>query len=131
MSHFAATALLGQMEDAGSGGAIGGVILLIQLALIVGVVAGVWKTFTKAGKPGWAALVPIYNVVVLLQIAERPVWWLLLFFVPFVNFVVMIVVAVDVAKRFGKGVGFGLGLALFGFICFPVLGFGNARYAAA
>ena len=70
-------ALLAQTD---SGSALGGsVFMLVCLALSLIVVAGFWKTFTKAGKPGWAAIIPIYNVVVLLQIAGRPVWWILLF----------------------------------------------------
>ncbi|MBI3462096.1 MAG: signal peptidase I [Planctomycetes bacterium] len=95
------------------------------------VVAGVWRVFTKAGKPGWGALVPIYNVVLLLEIAKRPLWWLLLLFVPVVNLIVAVIVSVDVAKHFGKGVGFGVGLAFLGFVFYPVLGFSNARYQPA
>jgi hypothetical protein len=107
----------------------GGVIVpLIGLAIFAAVIAGVWKVFTKAGQPGWGALIPIYNVVLLLQIAKRPVWWLLLLFVPLVNLVVTVVVSVDIAKRFGKGVGFGMGLAFLGFVFYPVLGFSDARY---
>lgn len=132
MSNFAGSLLLAQLESSGgSGGVLGVVFLLVPLAVCAGVLAGVWKTFVKAGKPGWAALVPIYNLIVLLQIAGRPVWWLVLFCVPLVNLVVTVIVAVDVAKRFGRGAGFGLGLALFGFVCFPILGFGDARYTRA
>ncbi len=112
-------------------GASGGMIVpLIFLAVIVFFIAAMWKVFSKAGHPGWAALVPIYNVVVMLQIAGRPVWWLLLFFIPVVNIIVSLVVAVDIAKNFGKGTGFGLGLWLFGFIFYPILGFGDAEYCA-
>ena len=101
---------------------------LVYLAIIVLVVAGFWKVFTKAGQPGWAAIVPIYNLYVLLKIAGRPGWWLLLFILPIVNFVIAIIVAIDVAKSFGKGTGFGLGLAFLGPIFYPILGFGEAAY---
>ena len=112
------------MESSGGGFLVPVLFLVVFVVLI----AGVWKAFAKAGKPGWACLVPIYNVVVLLQIAGRPVWWLLLLFIPVVNFFVALVVAVDIAKAFGRGVGFGLGLFFFGFVFYPILGFGDADY---
>ena len=87
-----------------------------------------WKVFTKAGQPGWAALVPVYNLIVLLQIVGRPIWWFILFLIPLVGLVVAIIVAIDVAKSFGKGVGFGIGIAFLGFIFYPILGFGDAQY---
>lgn len=115
--------------DVGAGGAAaGGLFMLIQLALIVGFIAGMWKTFVKAGKPGWGAIIPIYNVILLLEIAGRPLWWILLFLIPLVNFIFYIIVSMDVARNFGKGAGFGLGLALLGFIFYPILGFGDAKY---
>ena len=98
---------------------------LLMLVVVVFVIAGIWKTFTKAGYPGWACLVPIYNVIVLMQIAGRPVWWFLLMFVPLVNIIVTFVVVMDIAKAFGKGAGFGLGLFFLGFIFYPILGFGE------
>ncbi|MSU51806.1 MAG: signal peptidase I [Opitutaceae bacterium] len=106
-------------------------INLIQLAAIVLIIAGVWKVFTKAGQPGWAAIVPFYNIFILLKIAGRPGWWLLLFLIPLVNVIVVNVCSIDVAKAFGKGVGCGLGLALLGFIFFPILGFGSAVHQGA
>lgn len=115
------------MED-GPSAAIGIVILLIQLAVLILVIAGIWKTFSKAGQPGWAAIIPIYNLYILLKIAGRPGWWLLLYLIPLVNFVIAILVGIDVAKSFGKGAGFGLGLALLAPIFYPILGFGSATY---
>ena len=105
--------------------------LLFSLAIAVLIVAGFWKVFTKAGHPGWAAIIPIYNLYILLKIAGRPGWWLLLFIVPVVNFVIAIIVAIDVAKSFGKGTGFGVGLAFLGPIFYPILGFGEATYQGA
>ena len=90
-----------------------------------------WKVFTKAGQPGWATMIPIYNVYVLLKIAGRSGWWLLLMFIPFVNFIIIIRSCIAMAEKFGKGAGFGLGLAFLGFIFFPILGFGSARYQGA
>ena len=83
---------------------------------------------TKAGQPGWACIVPIYNIYILLRIAGRPGWWLILYLIPLVSIVVAVIVAIDIAKAFGKGTGFGLGLAFLGFIFFPILAFGDAKY---
>lgn len=107
---------------------IGIVGILLYLALIVFIIASMWKVYAKAGKPGWAAIVPIYNMIVLLEIVGKPVWWFLLFFIPLVNFVIAIIVYIELAKSFGKGTGFGLGLAFLSPIFFPILGFGDAVY---
>jgi hypothetical protein len=87
-----------------------------------------WKAFAKAGQPGWAVLIPIYNIYVMCKIAGRPGWWVLLFLVPLVNLVILFIVNIDIAKRFNKGAGFGVGLALLGSIFWPILGFGSATY---
>ena len=94
-------------------------------------IASWWKVFAKAGQPGWAALIPIYNLYVLLMVAKRPGWWLLLYLIPIVNIVIGIIVAIDVAKNFGKGPGFGIGLALLSIVFYPILAFGDAQYQAA
>jgi len=101
---------------------------LIALVFVVLVVAGVWKVFEKAGQPGWAVLIPIYNAYILLKVAGRPGWWLLLMLIPFVNFVVAIIVAMDIAAAFGKSVAFAIGLIFLGAIFYPILGFGDATY---
>jgi len=101
---------------------------LLPLAILVVVIAGVWKVFVKAGQPGWAAIIPIYNLYVLTQIVGKPAWWLLLFLLPIVNIVVAIIVYIELAKAFGKGAGFAIGLLLLGFVFFPILGFGDAQY---
>ena len=110
---------------------IGLIFLAVELAIIVAIIAGFWKVFTKAGKPGWAAIVPIYNAIVLLEIAGKPLWWVILFFIPIVNIVVAVLVGIAVAKSFGKSDAFGIGLGLLGFIFFPILGFGDAQYQGA
>ena len=93
-------------------GGIAALAIFAVLGAVLGLVtlAGIWTTFNKAGIAGWKSLIPIYNQVLLLQIANKPTWWLVLFFVPFVNFAVVILVSINVAKRFGRGPGFGLGL---------------------
>ena len=65
------------------------------------------------------------------EIAGRPLWWFVLYFIPLVNIIVGIIVSIDVAKKFGKGVGFGIGIALLGFIFIPILGFSDATYDAS
>jgi hypothetical protein len=104
------------------------VVRLVALLIIVLVFAGFWKVFTKAGQPGWGCLIPIYNAYLVCKIAGKPGWWVLLFLIPFVNIVISIIVTIDLAKNFGKGVGFALGLIFFPFIFYPILGFGSARY---
>ena len=124
MSNLSQLVLLAQQEP-GEGGGLGGIV---GLAIVVLLIASLWMTFAKAGKPGWGAIIPIYNIILLLQIAGRPIWWIILMFIPLVNLVVGIIVSIDVAKNFGKGPGFGIGLALLGFIFYPILGFGSAQY---
>ena len=102
--------------------------LIIQLAILAVVIIGLWKAFEKAGHPGWAAIIPIYNVYIMTKIAGRPGWWVLLLFIPLLNIAIAIILSIDIAKAFGKGTGFGLGLAFLGFIFWPILGFGDARY---
>ncbi len=119
---------LAQSANNGGGG-IGGVIaLLIWLAVVVLVIAGMWKVFTKAGQPGWGAIIPILNLYFLCKIAGRPGWWLILFFIPIVNMVITIIVSLDIAKAFGKSALFGIGLWLLAPIFYCILGFGSAQY---
>jgi hypothetical protein len=112
-----------------SGPGIGSIIVMLVVAVFM--IASMWKIFTKAGKPGWAAIVPIYNLVVMLEIAGKPIWWLVLFFIPIVSIIAAIMVAVGLANNFGKGAGFGLGLAFLGPIFYPILAFGSAQYGGS
>jgi len=109
---------------------MGVVAWLLYMAVIVFYIFCMWKVFVKAGKPGWAAIVPIYNTLVMLEIVGRPWWYLLLLFVPVVNIVIGIMILFDLAKVFGKGTGFGFGLLFLSFIFIPILAFGDARYQA-
>ena len=112
--------------QAGAGlGAIG----IIYLALIVFLIVTMWKIFTKAGKPGWASIIPIYNVFVMLDIAGKPAGWFLLFLIPFVNFIVGILVIAGIAANFGKGGGFVVGMILLPIVFYPILAFGSAQYS--
>ena len=104
-----------------------GMMIVFGLIAVV-LIAAMWKIFEKAGEPGWAAIIPIYNVIILLKIAGKPAWWLILFIVPIVNFVIAIIVALAIARNFGKSTGFGLGLAFLGVIFYPLLAWGDARY---
>ena len=114
--------------SAGGGSPVSGIIgLLIGLLIIV----AMWKVFTKAGQPGWASIIPIYNLYIWCKIVGRPWWWILLMLIPFVNFIILIILCIDTAKSFGKGAGFGIGLALLGLIFWPILGFGSAQYQGA
>jgi hypothetical protein len=104
-------------------------LLLWAAVTIPGVVIGWMRVFVKAGQPWWAALIPGYNIYVLVvPVARLSLLWFVLVLVPVVNFIAVILVNVEVAKRFGRSEAFGLGLAVFGFIFYPILGFGRARY---
>ena len=120
-----------------SAGFVGGVLAIvgglwfIMLGVMVLTIIGFWKIYTKAGRPGWASLVPVYNIIVLLEIIGKPTWWVILSFIPFVNAVVGIIVTFNLAKVFGKGTGYTLGMIFLPFIFYPMLGFGSASYIGA
>lgn len=112
--------------NAGSNGSPIG--MLIPLALLIFVIVAMWKVFIKAGQPGWGVIIPIYNIYLLCKIAGKPGWWVLLLFIPIVNLIIAILVALGVAANFGKGAGFGIGLFFLPFIFYPILAFGDATY---
>ena len=114
--------------DTATGAAAGATFLIICLAISLLVIASMWKVFTKAGKPGWAAIIPIYNTIVLLEIVGKPIWWIILLLIPFVNIIVLLIVINELSKSFGRGVGTTLGLIFLGFIFLPILAFGSAQY---
>ncbi len=104
-------------------------LLIIDLVLIVLAVAAMWRIFEKAGEAGWMSIVPIFNTIVLLKIAGKEWWWVLLLFIPLVNIVVILLVALALAKSFGKSSVFGVvALFFFSIIGYLILGFGSASY---
>ena len=127
---FHNASLLAQVEYSYSsqGQAPSPVATIVGLLLALLVIVAMWKVFTKAGQPGWASIIPIYNLYIWCKIVGRSGWWVLLMLIPFVNFIIMIILCIDLAKSFGKGAGFGLGIALLGIIFLPILGFGSAEY---
>jgi hypothetical protein len=129
---FMPAQLLGQVEysysASGQGQAPGPLFWICWLAVMILIIAACWKVFAKAGQPGWAAIIPLYNIYVWCKIVGRPGWWVILMLIPFVNFIIAIILSIDLAKSFGKGAGFGIGLALLGLIFWPILGFGSAQY---
>ena len=102
------------------------IVIVVYLALIVFIIAAIWKVFVKAGQPGWAAIVPIYNYYIMAQIGGVKNWWLI--FIPIANIYIAIVIIHGISKSFGKDAGFTVGLILLGFIFWPILGFGDAKY---
>ncbi len=113
---------------------IAGIVLAILVAFAIGlvliglIIAGQWKIYQKAGYPGWTAIVPFYNCVIQLRMTNRPLWWVVLLFVPIVNIVLFVLMTRRTAGVFGKGTGFTLGLIFLPFIFYPILGFGKASY---
>ncbi len=122
--------LLQSEEDVAGmlGAGFGCVFFVIYAAIIILFIASLWKIFTKAGKPGWAAIVPIYNIIVLLEVVGRPLWWIVLLIIPCVNIVAGIMITLDLAKSFGKEIGFAIGMIILPFIFYPMLAFGSATY---
>ena len=103
-------------------------LLVIMLTIAVIVIIAEWRIYEKAGKPGWAVLIPFYNIIVLLEIVGKPFWWIFLFLVPFVNIVFGVWMTNLLSKSFGKDEAFTVGLILLGFVFYPILGFGDAKY---
>jgi hypothetical protein len=110
-----------------SGGSSGLVFFWVVAAYVLYALAYL-GIFRKAGKPAWAAFVPIYNLIVLLEVVGRPVWWIILFLIPIVNIVIFIIVMVDLSKSFGHGGGFAVGLIFLSWIFMMILGFGSSQY---
>lgn len=110
-------------------GMLAGPVMFLYLAVLALGIVALWKVFTKAGEAGWKSLIPFYNAYTLFRIAGRNGWWFLLMGIPLVNFVLLIVVALDLAKHFGKSGVFAIfGLVLFPYVGVPMLAFGEAKY---
>ena len=106
------------------------VVVVCLVALVLGVlqIVGMWKVYKKAGYQGWESIVPFYNLYIMLQIANRPGWWLILFFVPVVQIVAQVMVNYDIALSFNKDWGMAFGLTFLPWIFFPMLGFDKSTY---
>ena len=104
------------------------VATILYLIIVVACIAGLWKMFIKAGKPGWAAIVPIYNLIVLIQIAGKPVWWIILLIIPIVSLVILVILFLEIVKKFGQPAWHVVLMILFSFIYIPYLGFSDVKY---
>lgn len=114
--------------SATTGGGAAVVFLVIAIIWAVLVLVAGWKMYEKAGQAGWVAIIPILSSFGLLKIVHRPLWWFILLLIPLVNVIVLVVIMVDLARAFGRGIGMALLLVLLTPIGFLVLGFGDARY---
>jgi hypothetical protein len=109
--------------------------LAIVIPIVLIAIVAIWRIFTKAGQPGWAVLIPFYNIYVYSQVVKRPGWWMLLYFasiIPVVGSLAVLFVSIidnlRLAKLFGKSSGFGVGIILLGVVFLPILAFGDADY---
>lgn len=103
-------------------------MILFFLLLVVAMLAAMWRIFEKAGQPGWAAIVPIYNIIVWLKIINKPWWWLIMMVIPLVGVIFSIWATNLLMKAFGKSEGWTLGAIFLPFIIYPLLAWGDARY---
>jgi len=103
-------------------------IVIVYLVILFLLVASLYKIFEKAGKPGWAVIVPVYGFIVLLDIINKPWWWLFLMIIPLVNLIFIFIIYHRLSRSFGKGTGFTIGLLLMPIVFYPILGFGSAQY---
>ncbi|HEX8036831.1 MAG TPA: DUF5684 domain-containing protein [Ktedonobacterales bacterium] len=101
---------------------------VVSLVIVVLLIAAYWRIFSKAGQPGWAAIIPIYSTFVLLRVVGRPWWWFIVLLIPVVNIIFGIILVNDLSKSFGHGVGYTLGLIFLSLIFIPILGFGGSQY---
>lgn len=104
------------------------ILISIYVAIIILVAVSMWTIYTKAGKPGWAVLIPFYNIIVFMQIIKKPWWWLFLWMIPYLNFIWIIWGWNLLVKKFGKSEGFTVGIIFLGPVFIPILAFGSAKY---
>src|SRR5216110_3899343 len=109
---FHNASLLAQVEYSTEGKPPSPLSIIFGLIIALLLIVATWKVFTKAGQPGWASIIPIYNLYIWCKTVGRPWWWILLMLIPLVNFIILIILFIDLAKSFGKGAGFGIGLIL-------------------
>lgn len=104
------------------------IMILLWLALIAFVIISQWRVFTKAGQPGWAVFIPVYNILIILKVANKPWWWIFLLLIPVANIVFMIIILNRISKSFGKSEGFTVGLVLLGIVFWGILAFDSSQY---
>ncbi len=106
-----------------------GFIFSVGLVLVLIWALSMWQVFYKAGYAGWKCLIPIYNMYILTKIGSQPIWVFIMLYIPFVNFIAMLLIALSIAKAFGKGPAFAIiGLFLFSFFGYMVIGWGDSEY---
>src|SRR5205809_2987089 len=125
---FHNASLLAQVEYSTEGKPPSPLSMIVGLLIALLLIVAMWKVFTKAGQPGWASIIPIYNLYVWCKIVGRPGWWIILMLIPLVNIIISIILLIDLAKSFGKGVGFGIGLIILAVIFFLIFGFCSGQY---
>lgn len=108
--------------------ALSTVLLIGYLGIIILTIASIWKVFKKANQPGWAAIVPIFNTYIMLKISDNPGWFLLLMVIPVINLYPLAKMYSGMARAFGKGIGWAIGLWILPFVFFPLLAFSSASY---
>jgi hypothetical protein len=101
---------------------------LVMLVFMAPMYAGMWKAFAKAGQPGWAAIVPIYQIYVLCKIAGKEDFRFLLWMIPMAGIIFAIIDTIDFCKAYGKEAGFAIGMLILPYVFWPILGFGSAEY---
>jgi len=104
------------------------ILIFIVLLIFLLPIIAMWKLFEKANKPGWAVIIPIYNIIVFMEIIGKPWWWLFLWLIPYLNIIWIIWSWNLMVKSFGKSEGFTIGVILLGMIFIPILGFGDSEY---
>lgn len=123
-------------ESAGIGIMFGTVFFMLMMSVLFFLVipmllAGQWRTYEKGGKPGWACLIPIYNMVCIAEMGKQPTWWVIFLFIPLVNIVFAILLLNAMVKAFGKDAGWTVGLLFLPFVFYPMLAWGDARHEDA
>ncbi len=116
------------IEDFMANGVMITVSVIVNLAIVGFMIMAQWKLFVKAGEEGWIALIPIYNVVIMMKIAGKPGWWVILLFVPIANLVVSVLMNIGLARNFERSDGFAIGLILLPYVFLAILGFGDSKY---
>lgn len=96
---------------------------MIALGIVLGliIIVSLWKIFVKNNKHGWASIIPIYREIVILEIAELPLWYVVMLFIPLANLVFLFIIMINFAKKLGKSSSFGVGLVLLPYIFLPIL----------